>query len=237
MKNFQYRYLVPNGITFTSLTCGVVAILAAGTGNFILAGLLILASYVLDLFDGAAARSLNADSEFGLQLDSLVDMVSLGAAPAALIFHYLRFEGMPPVWVWVSAVIFVIAGAFRLARFNLLPVKESGDSDSVGLTISTGGATLALTVLTDVWVKVDYLPNWTMVALVWVTAILMVSKVKYPSFKGVFVGSRSRKKYVFLASVIGFLVVKFPFIYAWFVFNSGYLGFGLTRAGLRRIRG
>ena len=67
--NSQYRYLIPNGITFISLTCGIVAILLAATGELVIAGVLILASYILDLFDGASARYLNAGFEFGLQLD------------------------------------------------------------------------------------------------------------------------------------------------------------------------
>ncbi len=86
----KYRYLVPNSITFLSLICGIVSIMSSATGNLQLAGGLILTSYILDMFDGEMARRLNAGTPFGLQLDSLVDMVSLGTAPAVLVFMRLH---------------------------------------------------------------------------------------------------------------------------------------------------
>lgn len=138
--NSQYRYLIPNGITFISLTCGIVAILLAATGELVIAGVLILASYILDLFDGASARYLNAGSAFGLQLDSLVDMVSLGTAPTVLAFMYLFLADVASTTlIAVLAVFFALAGAYRLARFNLLPPKASGRGDSAGLTIGCRG--------------------------------------------------------------------------------------------------
>ena len=86
MKLSNLKYLVPNGISFMSLTCGLTSILAAATDRIALAAALVLASYILDLFDGATARRLDAGTEFGLQLDSLVDMVSLGVAPMVVVF-------------------------------------------------------------------------------------------------------------------------------------------------------
>jgi phosphatidylserine synthase len=90
IQSSRARYVVPNSITFLSLAFGVAAILAAATGALTTAGALILISYVLDLFDGEMARRLEAGSSFGLQLDSLVDMVSLGTAPAVLAFFHLH---------------------------------------------------------------------------------------------------------------------------------------------------
>ena len=148
-----YRVLIPNGLTFLSLLCGMAAILvSAATGtaadaprHLWCAGLLILASYLIDWGDGLVARLLHASTAFGLQLDSLVDMVSLGLAPTVLLFMYgLRVVGVSP---WLSGPIVVLvplAGAFRLARFNLLPPKTTSRTDSVGLTISTGGALVTL---------------------------------------------------------------------------------------------
>lgn len=230
--NNKYRYLVPNGITFASLTCGIISILLSATGSLKVAGGLILASYILDLFDGAMARKLKAGSEFGLQLDSLVDMVSLGTAPAVLLFMHLQAEGLTAVWVWPFIILIPLAGAFRLARFNLLPPKKTGDTDSVGLTISTGGATLALAVLSDLALAGEYMPSYSFVILAVFVSLLMVSTIAFPSIHWVFSG---RKKSVLVLSMLGLSLIVTPFFTAWFFWNNTYLGLALGRAGYRRF--
>ncbi len=230
--NSKYRYLVPNGITFASLTCGIISILLSATGSLEVAGGLILASYILDLFDGAMARKLKAGSEFGLQLDSLVDMVSLGTAPAVLVFMHLQAEGLTAVWTWPFIILIPLAGAFRLARFNLLPPKETGNTDSVGLTISTGGATLALAVLSDLALTGEYLPSYSFVILAVFVSLLMVSTIAFPSIHWVFSG---RKKSVLVLSMLGISLIITPFFTAWFFWNNTYLGLALGRAGFRRL--
>lgn len=230
--NSKYRYLVPNGITFISLTCGIIAILLSATGHLRPAGILILASYILDLFDGATARKLKAGSEFGLQLDSLVDMVSLGTAPAVLLFMHLRGEGLTAVWVWPFVIMVPLAGAFRLARFNLLPPKETGDTDSVGLTISTGGATLALAVLSDLALPGEYLPSFSFVILAAFVSLLMISTIAFPSIYWVFSG---RYKNVVILSLFGVSLIITTFFSAWFFWTNAYLGLSLARAGYKRI--
>lgn len=237
--NSKYRYLVPNGITFVSLTCGIIAILLAATGettNLRIAAVLILSSYVLDLFDGAAARHLKAGSEFGLQLDSLVDMVSLGTAPAVVAFMHMRMLHLPPFWVWLVVIAFPLAGAFRLARFNLLPPKTSGSKDSIGLTISTGGATLSLAVLADLAPSFPGLsqitPYW-FVALIIVTCLLMVSTVPFPSFMWVF---SNRRKNLVLIVLFSISIIWVSFFNAWFFWNNTYLGVALARAGYKSFR-
>ena len=227
--NSQYRYLIPNSITFISLTCGIVAILLAATGELVTAGILILASYILDLFDGASARYFNAGSAFGLQLDSLVDMVSLGTAPTVLAFMYLYLADVAStLFIGVLAVFFALAGAYRLARFNLMPPKASGRGDSAGLTISSAGATLALAVVSNMTILTLPLPaSWLMPIMV-ICGFLMVSRIPFPSFRGVFKGRRR----------IGVLLVLFTVTIAWATFgkawhfwNTVYLGWGLARAG------
>lgn len=230
--NSKYRYLVPNGVTFTSLTCGIVSILLSTTGSFFAAGVLILASYVLDLFDGYLARRLSASSEFGLQLDSLVDMVSLGIAPAVLVFVHARAEGLIAWWVWPVVVLAAMAGAFRLARFNLLPPKETGNTDSVGLTISTGGATMALAVLSDLSISRDLLPEWSLALQTFLVSLLMISRIPFPSFFWVFSGRRG-------LIVTGLIIVStffIPFFHDWFLWNLVYLVVSLGRAAYKHVR-
>ncbi len=228
MRN-NYRYLVPNSITFLSLICGIVSIMSAATGNLRLAGGLILASYILDLFDGEMARRLNAGSTFGLQLDSLVDMVSLGTAPAVLVFMRLQASDLSPLLIWPFVVLIPMAGAFRLARFNLLPVKQSGSADSLGLTISTAGATQALAVLSDLALPDRFLPDLFYPLLLLVLCLLMVSMIRFPSLAWVI--SRKRLTMVFLSMIVVSLFF-WPFVLTWFLFTNGYLGASLVRAGI-----
>ncbi|RMG97699.1 MAG: hypothetical protein D6706_08245 [Chloroflexi bacterium] len=232
MKN-KIRYVIPNAITFTSLTCGIVSILLSASGNLQPAGVLVLTSYILDLFDGAAARKLRAGTAFGLQLDSLVDMVSLGTAPAVLFFMHMTSRGVPPVWLWISAVAIPLAGAYRLARFNLLPPKESGDTDSVGLTISTGGAVLALAVLAELSQQDSFLPVGVLVGLALGVSVLMVSRIPFPSFFWVFSNWRRN---VLLVILFGISLQITTLFNAWFFWTNAYLGVSLARAGLRNRR-
>ncbi len=227
MRNSPYRYLIPNSITFLSLSCGVLSLLSAATGELRQAGALILTSYVLDLFDGSLARRLNAGSSFGLQLDSLVDMVSLGAAPAVLLFMHLHQAGQDAWWVWGIALVSPLGGAFRLARFNLLPVKK-GQQDSLGLTISTGGATLALAVLADLASDGTFIPDTFFPVLVIIISLLMVSLIRFPPLPWVF----SNRASALMASGIALLALfQLTFIHAWFLLTSYYLVAGLARAG------
>jgi len=241
MMTRNYHVLIPNGITFLSLLCGTCSILvsaappnaAAAPSYLWLAGLLILASYLLDWCDGAAARSLHASTAFGLQLDSLVDMVSLGLAPTVLLFVYgLRVVGVSP---WLSGPVVVLvplAGAFRLARFNLLPPKTTSHTESMGLTISTGGALLALAVLSNL--AAGAAPSVILYLCVTVgVSLLMVSTIAFPSLTWILTGWRTT---VAMLGCMGVSLLVLPFVTAWLVWTSVYVGVALIRAGVRRLR-
>jgi CDP-diacylglycerol--serine O-phosphatidyltransferase len=231
--NSKYRYLVPNGITFISLTCGIVSILFSANGDFIPAGSLILASFILDLFDGFFARKLQAGSAFGLQLDSLVDMVSLGVAPMVLVFKHIEAREVPMLLAWPTCVALALAGAFRLARFNLLPPKESGSKDSSGLTISSAGATVALAVLSDIGRPLVQVPDILYIPFLWTIAFLMVSMVPFPSFAWVF---SNRFRNILLTILFILTIAVFSLFNAWFFWNNLYLGVSLARAGYKSWR-
>jgi CDP-diacylglycerol--serine O-phosphatidyltransferase len=233
----NYRVLIPNGLTFLSLLSGTCAILlaaaiptAAEAPRYLWGAGLILASYLMDWCDGALARTLHASTAFGLQLDSLVDMVSLGVAPAVLIFAYgVRVAELSP---WLSGLVVLLvplAGAFRLARFNLLPAKTTSHTDSVGLTISTGGALLALAVLSSLAGSVAPSPVLYLCVTVGVS-LLMVSTIAFPSLAWVFAGWRTT---VVVLGLMGVSLVGLPFFTAWLVWTSVYVGIALVRAGVR----
>lgn len=232
MMNSRYRFLIPNSITFLALACGVASILFSVQGEIGWAGAAILTSYILDLFDGALARRLNAGTAFGIQLDSLTDMVSLGTAPTVLIFIYLQNIGLPVPILWLLVTLIPLAGAFRLARFNLLPAKTDS-SDSLGLTISTAGATFTLAVLTD-WVSAgSFLADSFFIGLMPALCLLMVSRVPFPPFKWIF--SQGWVTYLILALLL-LSLWQWHFVKSWFLFTIGYLGVGLIRAGLYWIK-
>ena len=232
IRKSKLRYLIPSAITFTSLACGVIAILMTIEGDLMVAGALILSSYVLDLFDGEAARRLDAGTEFGLQLDSLADLISLGTAPAVLAFVHLRAGGsVSMIPVWPLLVFYVSAGAFRLARFNLLPTKE-GQTDSVGLTISTAGATLTLAILSDLANSQEVVHDVFYLALLAGLALLMLSRISHPSIMWVFSWRWANVLYV-VSLAAGLLWLRLSLFNVWFLFNGGYLGVALARAGFR----
>lgn len=238
LQGSRARYAVPNGITFLSLGLGVAAILASATGALMAAGALILLSYVLDLFDGEMARRLSAGSSFGLQLDSLVDMVSLGTAPAVLAFFHIRPDlggaGLL-VLLWLLTILYTIAGAFRLARFNLLPVK-TGQTDSVGLTISTSGATLALAVVSDIANSGELIPAVLFLPFLFILGLLMVSWIPFPSLTWVFSFRWANVIYLLFFAVT-LIVLRLPAVTVWLLFNIGFLAAALLRAIVRRNHG
>jgi CDP-diacylglycerol--serine O-phosphatidyltransferase len=233
----NYLVLIPNGLTLLSLLSGTCAILvaaapptAADAPRYLwVAGLLILGSYLIDWCDGALARTLRASTAFGLQLDSLADMVSLGVAPAVLVFAYgVRVAEISP---WLSGPVVVLvplAGAFRLARFNILPPKTTSHSDSVGLTISTGGALLALAVLSNLAGAVAPSPLLYLCVTVGVS-LLMVSTIAFPALVWIFAGWRTT---VLVLVLMGVSLLRLPFFTAWLVWTSAYVGIALVRAGV-----
>jgi CDP-diacylglycerol--serine O-phosphatidyltransferase len=226
MRN-NVRYVVPNSITLLSLACGIASILSSAQGNLKTAGVLILLSGVLDFWDGYSARKLNARSEFGLQLDSLVDMVSLGVAPIVLIFQHMQAKGIETIWAWVFVFLVASAGAARLARFNQLPPKETGDEDSTGLTISHTGATISLAVLAELSYPTLVIPTPVYFIFLAFLSFLMVSTISFPQISWLVL---TRIRTALVLSLIAFSLITFPLFSAWFTLNISYIGIGLSRA-------
>jgi len=151
----------------------------AQIGDLVFAAWLIVWCGLLDTMDGLAARLLKATSDFGAEFDSMADLVSFGVAPAVLIFNVgVQFAGVEPesgqFWVLlVSCGVFVLAGAMRLARFNLATDKpRTGWFTGVPITVAGGGliSSMVLVLLYHL-----YLP-----IVMFVLAILMVSRLRFP---------------------------------------------------------
>lgn len=174
-------YLLPNLFTIAGLFAGFYAIVTAMEGYFNYAAVAIFVAMIMDFFDGRVARLTNTQSAFGAELDSLSDMVSFGVAPALVIYSW-SLEGLGKLG-WLAAFIFTAAGALRLARFNT-QVSIADKRYFQGLPIPAAAGVLA----SMVWLCVDSeilgdgVSRITAVLAILI-AILMVSNVRYYSFK------------------------------------------------------
>lgn len=222
----KISHLIPNSLTFLSLACGLTSILMSSLGYLYLAGYLIFGSFLLDGLDGFFARKLKVQSMLGMQLDSLADMVGLGIAPLVLIFHHLSSREAISVWIIPFLVFATCSGAFRLARFNLLPPKNDNQNDSIGLTLFHTGFALTVAVLSDLSFSGYSIPVGVYAGLLLVLSFSMVSKLSFPSLLWFF--SSRIKTIVIVLCLIIFLFFLPPFT-TLFVFSLVHLCFSAGR--------
>ncbi len=177
----RLRVTAPSMFTTGNMACGFSAILLAFEGHFTWAAALLAGSIVLDIADGAVARLVGATSPFGVQLDSLADLVSFGLAPAVLVHTWALPQN--PVLAWLSAFFWLACAAFRLARFNVTVDPMADKKYFVGLP--SPGATLVV-IATIVALRTSGHGPWVLVpvAVSVVPALLMVTTVRFRSFRG-----------------------------------------------------
>ncbi|RJX36415.1 MAG: CDP-diacylglycerol--serine O-phosphatidyltransferase [Desulfarculus sp.] len=184
-KNRQSRrrgiYVLPNLFTTASLFAGFFAMMEAISGHYTLASLAILASLIFDGLDGKIARATNTVSRFGVEYDSLSDLVAFGVAPAVLVYMW-GLQSLERLG-FVAAFLFTACGALRLARFNV-QADQVGTSHFVGLPIPAAASFIAACVLAWQQVFPEGPSNvWPVVIIVFVLSFLMVSTIPYLSFK------------------------------------------------------
>ena len=185
----RLRYSIPNSFTALSLLLGLGSIVSAQLGDLEFAAWLIVWCGLLDTMDGLAARLLKATSDFGAEFDSMADLVSFGVAPGVLVFNAGLELGNVEVdtgqfWVLTLACgVFVLAGASRLARFNL-GTHSPGHGWFLGVPITAaGGGLISSMVLVLIHHPdiADLLPLYRYLPIVmFVLAILMVSRLRFP---------------------------------------------------------
>jgi CDP-diacylglycerol--serine O-phosphatidyltransferase len=254
-------YFLPNLLTAGNLFCGFVALTKIVEANLPddfakiqhALGFILLAC-IFDLFDGRVARMGGVESPFGREFDSLADLVSFGVAPAFLVHRVVlrdvfvegSFFGPHPEYGWFIASIYLLCGAFRLARFNCLAAMSSsgGGKEFLGFPIpSAAGLVASLTLLIiHLHEGEKSLGKWKyilVVVLLFLSA-MMVSTVRYPSFKSL--GLRSTitfPKIIMSALVFGFIFVLRQTILFWVLpgMFTAYLLYGFIRPRIsRRIR-
>ena len=254
-------YFLPNLLTAGNLFCGFVALTKIVEANLTPSpegdinwwpikyalGFILLAC-IFDLFDGRVARMGGVESPFGREFDSLADLISFGVAPAFLVHRVVLrdvFE-FHPQYGWFIASIYLICGAFRLARYNCLSAqsKGPGSGEFLGFPIpSAAGLVASLTLLIiQLNEKERSLGKWgylLAVVLVFLSA-MMVSTVKYPSFKSLGLRSTSTfAKAIVAALFLGSVLVLWEKIlyYVLPAFFTLYLVYGFVRPRIsRKIR-
>jgi len=181
MKKSNLIYILPNLFTASSIFVGVISIVEASKGHFVLSAWLVLLALIFDGLDGRVARMTNTTSQFGVEFDSLADIISFGIAPAMLLYFYVGHE-FGRFGILVSA-LYVIFGAIRLARFNISTAKTDPNV-FIGLPIPTAAVFVSMWVLLfNKYTLQDY--SIALLFLALGVAILMVSNFRYPSFKKV----------------------------------------------------
>jgi len=175
-------HLIPNLFTTGNLFCGVFAILSVFNANYMAAAIAILVAMIFDVLDGKSARLTNSTSHFGLEYDSLSDVVSFGVAPGLLLYSWaLSGQGTFGIAVMFA---YVAMGAVRLARFNATAMLSDGKY-FIGLAIPAAAGVVASMVIFDhyiVRVGAEVKPIAVLIITL-VLSFLMVSRIKYRSFK------------------------------------------------------
>jgi len=237
-------FLLPNLITLSSIYCGVWAIEVAASAqvdaDFLRAAVLIIFAMFFDMLDGRVARMTKTQSAFGLQIDSLADMVSFGVAPALLVYEWM-LSGYGLLGR-AAAFVFVACGAIRLARFNLLSMGADGRPTKppkyiMGLPIPGAAGILVAVVLAKTTSNAVAISDPTyassILGLTFLLSFLMVSNVKFRSFKEIRLNAPTLLLVVFaiISSAVVSIRLGPAFVLVWL------LGFYVTLGILETVAG
>ncbi len=213
-------YLLPNFLTSLSLLSGFYAIIASMDRRFTYAAIAIFVSAIFDMLDGRVARMTNSSSRFGVEYDSLSDVIAFGVAPAVLAYTWaLKSYGK---FGWLAAFLFVACGALRLARFNI-QVDTVQKKHFLGLPIPAGATTIAGIVLFASWMGygIGGLKTIVMPIVIYCLALLMVSKFHYISFKDMgFL--RARPFMSTVGVIVGLVIILTEYQISLFIATSAY---------------
>jgi CDP-diacylglycerol--serine O-phosphatidyltransferase len=225
--------LLPSLFTLANLFCGWACVVHAMRGEFATAAPFIGVAVVLDMLDGRIARMTGTTSDFGVQLDSLADLISFGMAPAVLAFQW----GLVPLgrMGWAVGFVYLTAAALRLARFNIQTNLDK--RYFIGLPSPAAAGLVAATIF--------YFPEglatkplaWVGMVMLTVPALLMVSTIRFQSFKTFDLGMRGGYRLLLLFAAFIGLLVTYPhevlIVIAYSYFASGFVGTLMSKFGKR----
>ncbi|MEK6583418.1 MAG: CDP-diacylglycerol--serine O-phosphatidyltransferase [Nitrospirota bacterium] len=203
-------FIIPSVLTAANLFCGFYSIVAVFKSDYVTAAIAILIAMLFDGFDGKVARLTNSTSRFGVEFDSLSDLVSFGVAPGLLIYTW-ALNGYGKIG-WLAVFLFIVCGAMRLARFN---VRSSGSSDNryfLGLPIPAAAGLIVTTVIFDhhILEMGKELRPIVVLIMTYLLAYLMVSTIRYRSFKDVHLGEKKPLSALVAAVLILIVIVAEP---------------------------
>jgi CDP-diacylglycerol--serine O-phosphatidyltransferase len=226
-------YLVPSLLTMGNMFCGYACVVYAMRGAYETAAPFIGIAILLDMLDGRIARLTGSTSAFGVEFDSLADVISFGVAPAILAFAWgLSSLGRLG---WAAGFLFVAAAAMRLARFNVQSAAGGDKRYFVGMPSPAAAAIPAATVYAYPAGLVDYRAALPALAMVLVPAVLMVSTIRFRSFKTI--DTQTRRPYtvlIFVAAAL-MLVATHPQLVL-VAFAYGYLASAFIGMAIARFR-
>jgi CDP-diacylglycerol--serine O-phosphatidyltransferase len=252
--------LIPSLFTIGNMFCAYFSVISTFKGNYDHAAMAIGVGVVLDGMDGRIARMTQTSSEFGVQLDSIADVLTFGIAPAvlALIWGQNHIAGLaapstvlPELqsgiaiyvtahlrhWSWIVTFVFMVCGGWRLARFNVQsqnPLDTGSKRNFVGLPIPAGAGLIAAIVHFFKSPIVDVIPAMFWYLLVLLTGLLMASTIRYPSFKELHFLKRGTRLTLFAtASLIG--LIYFYSEVMLLLISMAYVSSGLVMQTLRRF--
>jgi len=239
MKDNMKRgiYILPNLVTAGSLFAGFYSMVSTLNGNYSSAAVWIFISAICDGLDGKVARMTGTTSKFGVEFDSLADLVAFGVTPGLLMYAWaLRPFGRLG---WVAAFLFLVCGALRLARFNV-QVDTVESKRFVGLPIPAAASMVASTVLlfTHFGWPSSY-KKFAILALIYLLAFLMVSSFRYYSFKDPALIKRQPFGFLLLAVVLLIVIAAEPVVMTFVVMLiyilSGPIDYIVTWPRRRRL--
>lgn len=227
-------FILPNAFTMASIFCGVYAILYTvihtGPDALYHAAIAVFFAGFFDMFDGRLARLTKTQSEFGMEFDSLADVISFGVAPAVIVYRWALWS-IGPIGMLV-VICFSVCGAIRLARFNVLARRpqESGDF-FVGLPIPIAANMLVALVVAHfrLFEGLPVTRHILVIALVLILALLMVSSVPFWTFKNVKFGRKTIYVLFALALCLFIAGLKYPVSLILVALIGSYIILGISR--------
>lgn len=174
----NYKGIVPGTFTMGNVVCGFLSLLSSFEHNVTAACWFVVLAAFLDVLDGKVARLSGTTSRFGVELDSLADLLSFGVAPAMIVYS-IKLSALGK-WGWIISIVYIMAASYRLARYNLLAESEE-KKDFLGLPVPAAALTLVSFVILcyDAFGELEY--SEYLVSMIVLFAFLMVSQVHYES--------------------------------------------------------